>query len=241
MTNYNKQLERLKRHYQSSVNYYDAISFLDLANSLRLWAEAKDRVEQIYNQPTFKKGLLTKSVKRILTGSEYAYAYLPEGVKTSAAATGESGGRNILYGPVVEKFSTATLIKIEHNGDLTMAQFLIVYRVLLPEEIKVLNDESKKVPIKKVGFSKYMESPAINFQFSENDPKHITNEELIKRIANEYEASHVTADDTNFDLNNALSEPVKRLMEYGCMLLPLPYFVLLRIAKNIIDNFEQQL
>ena len=240
MTDYKKQLQRLKRHYQASIDRYDAISFLDLAHTLRVWTEVKDGVEQLHNEPTFKKGILTNSVKKILTGSEYAYAYLPDGVTTSAAATGEIGGRNMIHGPMVDKFSAATLMKIENNGDLTIAQFLVVYRVLSQEEIKILNDESKKVPIEKVNFSKYMELPAINFQFSGHDPKHISNEELIKRIANEYEASHADPTDTNFDLNNVFSEPVKKLMKYGCAQLPLPYFVLLHIARNIIENFEGQ-
>lgn len=240
MTDYKKQLERLKRHYQASIDHYDAISFLDLAHTLRLWTEVKNGVNNIHTESVFKKGILTKSVKKILTGSEYAYAYLPNGITTSAAATGEISGRNIVHGPMSDKFSVATLMKIENNGDLSISQFLMVCRVLTKEEIATLYDESKKVPIEKVGFSKYMESPAINFQFSNNEPKHISNEILIERVANEYEASHAALTDTKFNLNNIFSDPVKKLMEYGCMKLPLPYFVLLHIAKNIIENFEGQ-
>lgn len=240
MTNYKTQLERLRRHYQSSVNHYDAISFLDLAHTLRVWTEVKSNIDQL-GVNSFKKGILTKKVKKVLTGSEYAYAYLPDGVTTSAVATGEIGGRNMIHGPQADKFSVATLMKIENNRDLSIAQFLMVYRVLAQEEMTILNDESKNVPIETVSFSKYMESPAIYFQFSGHDPKHISNEELIKRIANEYEASHADSTDTNFELNNVFSEPVKNLMGYGCAQLPLPYFVLLHIANNIITNLEGQL
>lgn len=239
MTNYKTQLERLKRHYQSSVNHYDLISFLDLANTLRVWTEVKSNIDQL-GVNNFKKGILTKKVKNVLTGSEYVYAYLPDGVTTSAVATGEIGGRKMIHGPQADKFSVETLVKIESNGDLSIAQFLMVYRVLLQEEITILYDESKNVPIKTVSFSKYMESPAIYFQFSGHDPKHISNEELIKRIANEYEDSHADSTDTNFELNNIFSEPVKNLMGYGCTQLPLPYFVLLHIANNIITNLEGQ-
>ena len=238
MTDYKLQLERLKRHYLASNNYFDLISFLDLSHTLRLWTEVKDGVMQAYNDPVFKKGILTRATKRILAGSEYTYSFLPDGVTTSANKTGEVRERNILHGPSTDKYSVATLLKSEKNGDLTIAQFLMVYRVLSPEEVKTLSDESKKVPIQHVDYTAYMASPAIHFQFSGHDPKHISNEELIKRIANEYEASHADLNDTKFDLSNVFSDPVKKLMKYGCAQLPLPYFVLLHIAKNIIDNFE---
>jgi hypothetical protein len=240
MTDYKKQLERLKRHYKRSLEHYDSISFLDLVHTLRVWTEIKDGIDKIHGKPTFKKSVRTKSLRKILRGSEYAYAYLPDGVTTSAVATGEMDGRNIFSGPKIEKFSAGGLVKMEKNHDLTLYQFLLIYRVLSPEEIKLLDKESKSVPIKKVSFSKYMESSAIHFQFSDHKPRNISNEELIKRIANEYEASHADLTDTNFKLNNVLSEPVKRLMEYRCAQCPLPYFILLHIAGTIIDNLDGQ-
>ena len=240
MTDYNKQLERLKRHYKHSIEHYDSISFLDLAHTLRVWTEIKDGIDNIHSKPTFKKSVRTRSLKKILYGSDYVYAYLPDGVTTSAVATGETDGRNIISGPKIEKFSVGGLLEIKENHDLTLAQFFLIYRVLSPEEIKLLDKETKSVPIEKVSFSKYMESSAIHFHFSGQNPRNISNEELIKRIANEYEASHPDLTDTNFKLNNAFSEPVKRLMEYTCAQLPLPYFILLHIAGTIIDNLDGQ-
>lgn len=240
MTDYKKQLERLKRHYRHSLEHYDSISFLDLAHTLRVWTEMIDGIEKIHSKSTFKKSVLTKSLKKILHGSEYAYAYLPDGVTTSAVATGEIDERNIVSGPKIEKFSIGTLLKIEENHNLTLAQFCLIYRVVSPEEIKLLNDESKSVPTEKVSFSKYMESPAIHFQFSGQQQRNISNKELIKRIANEYDASHAHPTDTNFKLNNVFSEPVKRLMEYECAQLPPPYFILLHIAGTIIYNLDGQ-
>lgn len=241
MTNYKIQLERLKRHYQYSLNHYDRISFLDLAHTLRLWTEIKIGIDQLTHGAIFKKGILTKKIKKIITGSEYTYTYLPGGITTSATATGENNGRIMIHGPSREKFSALTLMNIEKNKDLTISQFLMTYHVLSEEDMKTLDYEIKNIPIEKVSFSKYMESPAIHFQYSNVKSRHISNEDLIKRVANEYEASHASNADTNFDLNNVFSDPVKRLMEYGCVQLPLPYFVLLHISKSIIENLEKQL
>ena len=213
--NYEKQLERLKRHYQVSVNHYDSISFLDLAHTLRVWTEVKSSMDKL-GINNFKKGVLTKKVKKILTGFEYVYAYLPDGVTTPIVATGEIGGRNMIYGPQADKFSVVTLMKIENNRDLSIAQFLMVCRVLSQEEMTTLNNESKNVPVEIVSFSKYMKSPAIYFQFSGHDSKHISNEELIKRIANEYEASHADSTDTNFELTEESDGLKELLQDFKC-------------------------
>lgn len=240
MTNYKLQLERLKRHYEASVGKYDIISFHDLANTLRIWTEIKSNIDHL-NINSFKKGIFDKKIKRILNGAEYVYTYLPDGVTTSALATGETESRNVVYGPRREKFSSGSYIKIEESSNLTIAQFLLIYRDLLPAEVRILSDQTKNISVDRVNFSQYMASPAVYFQLSGQSPKHISNEELIKRVANEYEASHANAGDTHFDVNNVFSEPVKNLMQYGCASLPLPYFILLHIAKTIIDNLEGKL
>ena len=123
MTDYKNQFERLKRHYKHSLEHYDSISFLDLAHTLRVWTEIKEGIDKIHCKHTFKKSVRTKSLRKILRGSEYVYAYLPGGVTTSAVATGEMGGRNIFSGPKIEKFSVGGLLKIKENHDLTLAQF----------------------------------------------------------------------------------------------------------------------
>lgn len=241
MTDCKIQLERLKRHYFTSLNHYDKISFLDLAHSLRIWTELKSRIDIIVPEPIFKKAIITKTTKKVFSHSEFVYSYFLDGVTTSAAATKEINGRNVIYGPEINEFSVCTLLKIETNQDLTLAQFSLIKRELSEHEVYLLNDESKKTAIKKVNFSSYMNSPAAYFRFSGCCAKNISNEELIKRIANEYEASHADSEDTNFQPSNSFSLPVRELMKYGCACLPLPYFTLLHIAKNIIENLDGKL
>jgi len=241
MTNYKLQLERLKRHYEDSVKHYDIISFLDLAHTLRVWTEIKQGIDNSYPTLLISKAVVTKSLKRILKGSEYVYTFLPDGITTYAIATGESNSRNIFYGPYIDKFSAGGMVRINQDGSMSVSQYSLINRVLSGEEIKNLDFESKNVPIEKISYSKYMESPAIYFQFKNWAPNYISNKELIKRVANEYDASHANAEDTNFEINNAFSEPVKKLMEHGCMKLPLPYFVLLHIAKTVIDTYDSKI
>ena len=235
MTDYNVLLERLKRHYYLSVKYYDKVSLYDLAHVLRIWTEVKGGIDEKYGMVTFKKNIRTRSLKKIFSGSDYVYAYLPGGVTTSA-----NSGRVIFGGSYVGKMSVGGKIEIHENKDLTLYQIFMIRKVLSPDEIKLLSDESKRVPIEKVSFSRYMESSAINFQFLNCKLNSISNEKLVKRIANEYEASHAGYNDTMFKTNNHYSEIVESLMGYKVGQLPLPYFVVLHIAKTIVDNLDGQ-
>jgi hypothetical protein len=64
----------------------------------------------------------------------------------------------------------------------------------------------------------------------------ISIESIIKRLANSFEGSH--PENSNIESNNKFYEPVKYLFNYICAGLPLPYFILLGIAKEIINNFK---
>lgn len=237
MTDYNILLERLKRHYSLSKNFYDKPSLYDLAHILRIWTEVKHGIDNKYSIPIFNKSIHTKSLKKIFKNSEYIYTYLPSGVTTSASKY----DKPIFSGPYTDKFSTGGAIELHENKNLTFYQFYITNKVLSPDEIKILSDKSKTIPIEKVSFSKYMESTAIYFKFPNCKQNSISNEILIKRIANEYEASHPDSTDTGYIVNKAHSECVAKLMMYKIYKLPLPYFVALHIAKNIIDNLDKKI
>jgi hypothetical protein len=240
MSDYKIQLERLERHYQSSINSYDVISFYDLAANLRFWTELKGNIEQKCNEKIFTISTFTNNLKKIFRGTEYVFCCLPNGVSTSAVATGENNGRLAVEGPIIGKFTQAVNFKVEKNGDLTINQFIMLYKDSSSNEVNVLKNETKRIPTEIVTFSKYLESSAIYFRFPGLEPKNISNNELIHRVANEYEGTHPSPKDTKFKVNNIFSKPVNRLMQYRCAELPLPYFVLLHIAKNIIDNFENK-
>lgn len=231
------QLERLRRHYESSVTKYDLPSFLDLASILRIWAEDKGGETDKYKKLSFKKIRQTKTMKSIFSGSEFIYINLPGGVTSSAAAKSEFKRTDLMSGPQSNNpFSASVHAKVDDEGNLTVNEFFIVGRELSEYAIKGLNIESKKVPIETVNFSDYMESPTIYFKLINHEPRQITNKLLIQRIANEYGGSHT--EDSDYALDNNLSEPVKIFMQYSCANLPLPYFILLYIAKNIITNFD---
>mgnify|MGYP001458659721 CR=1 FL=1 len=132
MSNYKIQLSRLKRRYESNIKNYDIISFLDLANTLRIWTEIGEEIDKL-NTSNFKIGVLSNKVKNILADSEYVYSHLPDKITTSASATNEINDRNIVEGPMADKFSIFPLFKIGKDKELTIKKFLTICRVLTPE------------------------------------------------------------------------------------------------------------
>ncbi|MBN1175675.1 hypothetical protein JXA48_03450 [Candidatus Woesearchaeota archaeon] len=238
MVSYNVQYARLKRHYDSAITNYDIISFLDLAHTLRVWTELKNKVTEIKNENIFKIPILTKKFKKLLTGGTYVFCHLPSGVTTNSVNRTTLNQQEIISGPAAEKFSTGTFVKFDNDTSMTRAQFFVIHRVLSPEEVKIMNDESHKMQTQRVNFAKYLESPAIKFNVENCNAAYISNEELIKRIANEYDASHPSNSDSDFEVANIFSGPTKKMMQYKCAKLPLPYFITLHIAKNILDQLE---
>ncbi len=235
MNNYKLQLERLKRHYEQSINAYDLVSFLDLAHTLRIWTELKEAIQRDFPKSKFKKWILTKRLHSILNENNCIYAHLPDWVRTKA----EVNKGQISYWPQWdEKFSISNIIKFEPDGSIYISQFTYIREALKQDRIGILNQESHNPQTALVCFSKYLDSPAIYYRFGSKSLNHISNEQLIKRVANEYEASHSENQLSNFEEKNIFSEPVKKIMQYWCSNLPLPYFILLHIAKNIITELE---
>ena len=230
------QIQRLKRHYLRSLTEYDQISLWELSHSLRIWVEMIEN-KAVESSRNFIVPVRTKGLKNILKKSSYIYSYLPGGIATSAMATKEIDSRSLIEGPHDEgSFSISTLVKIDKTNDITLAQFLLIHRALRDEEIKVLDYESKNVPTTRVAARNYINHNCLYYKFSDCDTYCISNSELIKRVANEYDGSHSSG--TNFKITNLHSEPIRKIMSYKCASLPLPYFILLHIAHNILTVFE---
>ncbi len=232
------QIERLKRHYEYSIKNYDVISLLDLANSLRYWTEYADVVDsnEIVKLKTWH---LSKIFKKVVRNSEYIYSYFPiNGVTTSASATQEQEERLIIQGPDERSFTVGSEYMFSETGDLTIKQFEMIYSELSAKDIKEIGKSGDCVCLKDTNLAEYLKGPAINFCFSNSVHNSISRELLIKRIANEYDSSHPSEKIKGEEVVNSFSKPIKKFMLYRLCKLPLPYFILLNIAENIIAACE---
>lgn len=230
------QYDRLRRHYTANLNGYDQIALLDLAHALRIFTEIPELIDNKYG-PKLLSANFNAGMKKIMRGAEFAYCCLPEDGVTVKAKIGWNGVFEF-HGPNNDHFSIGGMINLEANQRISIKEFFLVYRELSSVEVRLLNDYSQTVTYTELGLKDYLDAIAVRFQFANELPKHISRIELIKRVANEYDASHSSHPDKPDDFINRFSAPVQRLMQYSCADLPLPFFVLMHISKNILTSLE---
>lgn len=208
------QFQRLKRHYQLAKDNKDPIAFLDLAHSLRIWAEMKEVVDQIANEEHFifelPNKVNNKRLKNILKGSNYF---------------------DIPLASVEDNFTPDVQVK--------GVQF--VNRPLTPEEIKKIFEMGPpKIDIKLLSFSQWLGSEVISTS-NPQDGRYvgITREIMIKRTANLLGASHPEGEDSENELENKFDPYVKELNKIQVANgYPLTHYQLIEIAQDILKSLK---
>ena len=229
------QLERLKRHYSTSVYTYDYASLLDLAHILRIWTELKSVLPELNKdfeiKKPFKTGSPVKKVMKQARGQIYIFSYLPsEGVTTYA-----SNG-SLATGPDVNNGGSFTMgVKVKNTGNsILLSQYCFISKSLEQPYIKALGNEK----VTRCNYKNWMGSEIVRLQYKNSKgvlEKHsISREIIIKRIANILDASHTSLSEKDSS-NNKFDEPIQWLMKFTCGGLPLPYFLLLKIAQDILE------
>ncbi len=235
------QLKRLKRHYEHSVRTYDDASLLDLAHILRIWTELKTALPEQYpnfkTKKPFKTGAPIRKVLKQAVNQQYVFSYLPgNGVVTYASNGQLAGGPDINNG---SDFSMA--VRVKHSGEaIWLSQYCYISKSLEQPYIKALENEK----VVRCNFVDWMGAETVRVQFINSEKKlerrSISREMLVKRVANILDASH-TSLSTSDGSENMFDDAVWWLMKFNCGGLPLPYFLLLKIAQDIIDNSSKLL
>lgn len=228
------QLRRLEKHYKEALHTYDDVAILDLSHSLRIFTEIKDNLMENYpdvkQKAAFVSAIPINKMMKHISKCEYVMSYLPNEGVTTYASNGQLASRDSLAGHI--KFSYATNLKINTDKSISLRQFCYVAKFLKPEDHNLIKQEKKSHN----NFTNWMNSEIVRLQFKDNDQNlqkfTITREMLIKRVANCYDASHSSL---NSDNKNRFDSAISHLMNYKCGGLPLPYFLLLKAAKDILE------
>lgn len=226
------QLERLRRHYDVAVRTYDDVTFLDLSHSLRIWVDLKQQLVSAapsFSQAiSFKTGLPARKVIKAARNREFIFCYMPGGVKTYAAKgqlasgpRGNSGGH-----------LSGVAFKIEEDH-IWLDKFSFVSPELDNSLIGALNAHQQQ----RCNFQQWLGAEAVRLSFrsaeGELRPVQISRETLVKRVANTLGGSHPSTAPGETD--NIFDPPVRYLLQYKCGGLPLPYFILLKMAQDILE------
>ena len=231
------QFNRLKRHYDSAVKTYDEISLLDLAHTLRIWTELKkplqDVAPEFSNSISFKTGSPTPRVLKAARGSDNVFCYMPGGVVTFASKGHLAQGPGM--GPGEGDFSIGVAVK-DSGIQVELNKFAFVKIGFDQPLIKALNEEVQK----RCTYMQWLGADAVRIGYrnlannSIYEAHSLSRETIIKRVANTLDASHasVASHDTE---PNIYDEPLKRLLQFTVGGVPLPYFILLKIAQDILE------
>lgn len=222
------QLTRLRRHYDCAIRSHDAVTFLDLAHTLRIWTEMQAPLVHLAPKfattIAFKSGSAAPRLCRLVRMHEHVLAYMPGGARTYAS-NDEIAGAMDRPGPV------CVATKVQYSGDAAIFFMFGLVRADPTDEVRRLLECEV---VKRCNFQQWMGSEAVAVGLPQQSggvrrfsiPRNI----LIKRVANTLQGSHVDASKSSNDFDPA----VHFLLDCYVGGLPLPYFILLKAAQDIL-------
>jgi hypothetical protein len=233
--NINLNLKRLKRQYDVSIEGYDEVSLLELSHALRMWVDMQDHVQSYLIQhlpdKLFKAYTLHSELQQACCGSKYLVTYFVDGLTTRSTNAHLISFRGISNGPSVMNFGMRP----------TVGKTAWISHVLLISEYKIRYEYEPDTAFvtSEVSFKKWLESEAVRVCFTDDngqrEEKLISRIMLIKRVANNLGGSHPAG---VFDVTHKYDPAVNFLLDYHVGGLPLPYYILLKTAHDILDNFN---
>lgn len=225
------QFERIQRHSEAAARTYDHVSFLDLAHTLRIWADLKQTIAS--TAPDFSKSIAFRTARpsrhaqRMLRGREFVYSLLADSVITYAS-NGE------IIGIREQPANAEVIAKFRKNGAQLDVAF---YAYISPSHDLRVADIFQGQGIKRCTFQHWMSSPVVIGSLRTEEGQFIgfslTREQLIRRVANELDASHPRGADVPARAVEA-SRATHYLLGHVVAGLPLPYFHLLKDSQDIL-------
>lgn len=227
------QLERLRRHYEIAVRTYDHVALLDLSHSLRIWVELKQELPKVApafgSTIAFKTAIPAKKMLKAAKGYWHIFCYMPGGVITYCAKG------DLISGPDLTdnggEMSAGISIK-KTDDEMWLGKVCVVGKSFDQPLIKALGAES----VTRCNYVHWLGSEVVRVGYPRPDGSlsyaAISREMLIKRVANTLDASHPSLAAKETD--NAFDPAINYLLQYKVGGVPLPYFVLLKVAQDIV-------
>lgn len=229
------QLERLQRHYDHAVKNYDQIALLDLSHTLRIWADLKQTLPTIEprfaSTLAFKSAIAPKKVMRAATGSEFVFAYMPDGVVTYASAGQlcQVPGHN-------EDFTISASVMPKDDGSIMLKNFCAMKgRALDHEMVQIMAGAD----VTRGNYVTWMGSEAARVSYAVDDSGKLekvslSREMIIRRVANTMDASHPSGAAPVDGDGNRFDPAVQYLRQFKVGGVELAYFILLKVAQDLL-------
>lgn len=230
-------LERLRRHYDVAVRSYDMVSLLDLSHALRIWAELRSELPKIATKfattKAFKTATPIKKVLRRVRGTRFVLSYMPGGVITYANKSHFVSSH--VPGEENSPITLAASVTNNPDGSVELGMYASIAAALEPPMIKLLDEKIQT----RCNYAEWMGAEVVRTCYptetGELKTVQISREMIVKRVANTMDGSHPSAAGAVNDGKNSFDPAIHHLLHYLMGGLPLPYFILLKIAQDILN------
>jgi len=226
-------IRRLSRHYNLCQQKYDDIALLDLSHCLRNWVDLAQEIDNYLDliniQKKFKSFIVSKQLRRIIKPYDYLIIGFPELIKTYA------NNGEIIYFPNDLNLPISMNMQIMRNSDKSISI----------GNLSLIRTKSNELSSKTSGngiqtkllnkFSYWLDSDVLKINERGISVKSISRKSIISRVANTLGGSHPI---NNKKVENKNDELINHLMKSKIGGLPLPYFVLMGISKEILTTMK---
>lgn len=225
------QFQRLRRHYEISLDSNDKIALLDLSNTLRIWVQMKQSLlrvaPKLATSIAFKSASPSRQLMRVASGVEHILCYMPGSTKTRAATDALANGPS-----VAGDFQLAIGFMRDSEGFSHFRRFAFIHSTDGNGPTAGLDQED----VSRLNFPNWLGAEAAKVGLKNADGKLIryslTREIIINRVANTLDGSHSSIDNES---DNRFDPAVRRLLEYSAGGITLPYFILMKIAQDMLE------
>lgn len=124
--------------------------------------------------------------------------------------------------------------RFNENGSLDISAYYYVKGEVEPPLRSLLGEGQ----VSRGNYAQWLGSEVIRLSYPGVDgqctPVGISRENLIRRMANTFNASHPRDPDVSENMEHVLDPAIQFMMKYTVAGLPVPYFILLKAAQDII-------
>jgi hypothetical protein len=231
------QLERLRRNYYDCISSYDQISLYELSHSLRIWTDLKTVLPTIApafgTKRVFRSGTAARKLIKAVKGRNFVIAFMPGGVVSYASGGHMASAPDL---PPDGDASLGAVTSLNADGSVTLSSYWYAESSLNDSQIQLLG----RPEVSLYSYVDWMGAEAVRLWFPDETRDSgtlmISREVMINRIANTLDGSHPSAAPDPRTGRDKADPAIQKLLGYRLGGLPLPYFILLKIAKDILDN-----
>lgn len=246
----NLNLRRLRSHFENAMQRFDDVSFVDIASSLRNWADMAGPLVRIApefsSRQMFKSATPNRATVREIANITYVLFLTPSVLPTGMySPPPDSRQGSPISGMKISKnsrllkngdgpFSIGGLNTFNNKGQLQTSNPYFVGKALGDDYVK-FGESLQRASVKPLNFRCWMGAEVVRMGYLDSKDNIkvviISRAMLISRVANILNGSHPTI---AIKEQNQYDPAVKILLELEFQGVPLPFFVLFKIAEDIL-------